>query len=185
MVQVHFNTAFAGMKPEVLRTWLDFDRAQLIGSAIFTQNDSLTSKIVRWAESWRCDEGGFIPSHTGSIIEYKNDLYIFDMKPMRASVQPLYDYLLNTDDKYAIVLRNFNLDTKMFSLNVAEHIGEFYPFLSAIRSVFTKRQTKWVRHCSELHLRELQKQGLFTDLNPEITPDELYHALTESCEVKK
>ena len=139
MVQVHFNTAFAGMKPEVLRTNRYTYRAQLVGSAIFTQNDSLTSKIVRWAESWRCKEGGFIPSHTGSIIEYNDDLYIFDMKPMRASVQPLYDYLLNTDDKYAIVLRNFNLDTKMFSLNVAEHIGEFYPIFISNKKCFYQK----------------------------------------------
>lgn len=178
MTQLHFNTAFQGMRIDDLDKWLEFNRERLIGSAIFTKNNSLTSKIVRWAEGWKCKEKDFIPSHTGSIIDYNGELHIFDMKPMRAKVQPLADYLLNTDEEFALVLRDFMLDTKMFSINIAEHIGEFYPYMSAIRSVFTKRQSKWTRHCSELHLRELQKQKVLTNLNPEITPDELYHVLT-------
>lgn len=179
MTQVHFNSAFVDMPPNIIQSWLDMEKDRLIGSAIFTKNNSVTSKVVRWAEGLKCKDKEFIPSHTGSIIEYKNKLCIFDMKPMRASVQPLFEYLVNTKDEYALILRDFNLDTRMFSLNVAEHIGEFYPFMSALRSVCTKRQTKWVRHCSELHLRELQKQGILTELNPEITPDELYHALAK------
>lgn len=182
MVQIHFESAFKGMTEDELQKWLKLNRERLIGSAIFTKNNSLTSKIVRWAEGWKCKDKAFIPSHTGSIIEYKNDLYLFDMKPLRASVQPLAKYILETNDDFALILRDFKIDTRMFSLNIAYHIGEFYPYLSAIRSVFTKRQTKWVRHCSELHLRELQIQGLYTELNPEITPDELYHALCEEKE---
>ncbi len=177
MVQVHFDTAIQNLSESELETWLEFNHERLIGSAIFTKNNSLTSKIVRWAEGWRCKEKDFIPSHTGSVIEKDGTLYLFDMKPLKASIQPLYDYLINTSDTYALILRDFKLDTNMFSLNIAEHVGEFYPYMSAIRSVFTKRQTKWVRHCSELHLRELQKQGILTELNPEITPDELYHAM--------
>ena len=100
------------------------------------------------------------------------------MKPLRASVKPLADYLSETQDDYVLILRNFELDTRMFSINIAEHINEFYPFMSALRSVLNKRQTKWSRHCSELHLRELQKQGILTHLNPEITPDELFHELS-------
>lgn len=179
MLKIHFNTAFEDMPPNVIKSWIDVEREKLIGSAIFTKNNSITSKIVRWAEGWKCKDKEFIPSHTGSIIEYKNDIYIFDMKPMRASVQPLYEYLTKTKDEFALILRDFDIDTRMFSLNISEHIGEFYPYLSALRSVFTKRETKWVRHCSELHLRELQKQGILTELNPEITPDELYHELVK------
>ena len=175
MVQIHFKSVFVDMPENIVKSWLDINRERLVGSAIFTNNNSLTSKVVRFAEGLKCKDKEFIPSHTGSIIEYKNDLYIFDMKPMRASVQPLLNYLINTSDNYALVLRDFELDGRMFSLNIAYHIGEFYPFLSAVRSVFSKRDTKWVRHCSELHLRELQKQGILTQLNPEITPDELYH----------
>ena len=84
---------------------------------------------------------------------------------------------MNTEDDFKLILRNFDLDTKMFSLNIAEHIGDFYPFMSAIRSIGTKRQSKWRTHCSELHLRELQKQGLFKGVNAEITPDELLHLM--------
>lgn len=175
-MQIHFNSALQDLSIEELDKWLEFNYERLIGSAVFTQNKSLTSKIVRWAEGWRCKDKDFIPSHTGSIIEKDGELYLFDMKPLRASIQPLDKYLKNTSDTYALILRDFKIDTNMFSLNIAEHIGEFYPYMSAVRSVFTKRQTKWVRHCSELHLRELQKQGILTELNPEITPDELYHA---------
>lgn len=177
MVQTHFKSAFKNMNMEELDKWLELNRERLIGSAIFTKNQSFTSKLVCWAERWKCKEKCFVPSHTGSIIDYKGILHIFDMKPLRAKVQPLAKYLLETKDQYALVLRHFPLDTRMFSINVAEHIGEFYPYMSAVRSVFSKRQSKWRRHCSELHIRELQKQGILTELNPEITPDELFHEL--------
>ena len=184
-MKVHFNTAFKGMSEKDLNTWIIFNRKKLIGSALFTKNDSLTSKIVRWAENWgEKDKNRFTPSHTASIIEYNKMLYVFDMKPLKATITPLTNYLLHTDDEYALVIRDFALDEKMFSLNIAEHIGEFYPFMSAIRSVFTKRQSKWRKHCSELHLRELQKQGLFTELNPEICPDELFYEMTNKTQQK-
>lgn len=183
MTQIHYNTAFDGMKSEDLDKWLEFNRERLIGSAIFTKNESFTSKLVRWGEKHlfaKCkDNHCFVPSHTGSIIEYAGGLYIFDMKPLRASVQPLKDYLLNTDDEFVLVLRDFSLNTQMFSLNLQFHIGDWYPYMSAIRSVFTKRQTKSRRHCSEIYLIELKKQGLFQDVNSEITPDELLHLLTK------
>lgn len=180
MAKVHFNTAFEGMSEHDINTWIIFNRKRLIGSAIFTCNDSFTSKVVRWAENWgKKDKEKFTPSHTGSIIEYNKKLYVFNMKPLKATVTPLGNYLLHTGDTYTLVLRDFKLDERMFSLNIAEHIGEFYPFMSAIRSVFTKRQSKWRTHCSELHLRELQKQGILTGINPEITPDELLYELTK------
>jgi len=177
MTQVHFNTAFRGMFPENIDKWLELNRERLIGSAIFTKNKSLTSKLVCWAEKRHCKDDCFVPSHTGSIIEYKGDLYIFDMKPLRAKVQLLSEYLTKNEEEFVFILRDFHLDGRMFSINIAEHIGEFYPYLSALRSAFTKRPSKWRRHCSELHLRELQKQGILTELNPEITPDELFHVL--------
>lgn len=173
-----------------LDKWLELNYENLIGSAIFTKNNTLGSKLVRWGEKHlfaKCKSADcFVPSHTGSIIvknikDFTNNtdnLYIFDMKPPKASIQPLVDYLLNTDEDYKIVIRNFKLMPTAFSMNCLYHVGEFYPYLSALRSVFTKRNTKWVRHCSEFHLRELQKQGLFPNVNPEITPDELYHLLT-------
>lgn len=178
MTKVHFNTAFEGMNELEINTWIVFNRKRLIGSALFTCNHSCVSKIVCWAENWgEKNKKKFTPSHTGSIIEYDKKLYVFDMKPPKATITPLSNYLLYTKDTYALVLRDFNIDEKMFSANIAEHLGQLYPFMSAIRSVFTKRQSKWRNHCSELHLRELQKQGLFKGINPEITPDELYKIL--------
>lgn len=168
---------FKNMSLDEVIGWIDEIKKELIGSAIFTKNNSLTSKLVRWAESWKCKDNDFKPSHTGSIIKKDGRIYIFDMKPPKSSIQPLAEYLLFTKDDYLLVIRNFKLNTKMFSANISYHIGEFYPYLSALRSVFTKRRTKYVRHCSEMHLTELQKQGLFTDINPEITPDELFHLL--------
>lgn len=181
MTQYHYKSAFKDIPENELEKWLEFNKTRLIGSAIFTCQDSWTSKLVRWGERHLFakpeEVTPFVPSHTGSIIEYQGELHIFDMKPLRASVQPLKEYLLYTDEDYCLVLRDFPLNTQMFSLNMQFHIGDWYPYMSALRSVFTKRQTKYATHCSELHLRELQKQNIYKDLNPEITPDELFQVL--------
>lgn len=173
--QIHYNTAFEGMSLEQIEKWINIYRERLIGSAIFTKNNSITSKIVRWAEKLGHKCENFTPSHTGSIIEYNGEIYSFDMKPLKAKVTRLADYIYNTKDDFVIMLRDFDLDTFMFSKNIAYHIGEFYPFLSAIGSVLPSFETKYRNHCSELHLRELQKQDIYTELDPECTPDSLYH----------
>lgn len=173
------DTYFKEISLKEINKFITKNYNKLIGSAIFTKNNSIVSKIVSWVEGIKEKDKNFIPSHTGSIIEYNYTLYLFDMKPPRATMRPLANYLLKTNDEFELVIRNFELDTKMFSANIAYHDKEFYPYLSALRSVLTKRQTKWVRHCSELHFRELQKQGLFLNVNPEITPKELYDLLTK------
>lgn len=165
---------FKSMEREKFYLWVHEHKQALIGSAVFTKNNKLGSKLVSWAQRIHDkSKDEFIPSHTASIIEKDGDLYLFDMKPPKASIQPLTRYLLATDDDYVLLLRNFPLDTFMFSQNMIYHIGEFYAYLSALRSVLTKRDTKFVNHCSELHFRELQKQGLYQGINPEITPNEL------------
>lgn len=174
---IHWKSAFTNLTPEELDGWLKMNRERLIGSAIFTSSNKLTAKLIRWVERLKCGKKGFTPSHTGGIIEYMNDLYIFDVKPFRSSVQPLKDYLLYTDEDYVLVLRDFDLDGKMFSLNCIYHIGDIYPYMSALRSVLTKRQTKNAQHCSEFILRQWQTQGLFPNVNAEISPDELLHLL--------
>lgn len=173
-----FNNAFfKNMNAGDIADWISQNNKQLVGSAIFTRNNSITSKLVQWAEKRHCKDKSFIPSHTGSIISYRDKICIFDMKPPKASITPLFTYLRHTDDDFVIILRDFLLDVNMFSTNIAEHLGELYPYMSAIRSAFTKLPSKWRRHCSELHLRELQKQSIYTKVNPEITPDELYHIM--------
>lgn len=181
MAEIITKEQIQKLSDDKLEAWLKLNHERLIGSAIFTKQDTLSSKLVRWGEKHlfaKCkSEDCFVPSHTGSIIRDCGELKIFDMKPPRASIQPLKEYLKDTDEDYLIVMRNFDLDTAAFSFNLRFHVGESYPYLSALRSVFTKRQSKWRRHCSEMHLRELQKQNLFKDVNSEITPDELYHLL--------
>ena len=183
MTQIHWKSAFENMTFEQINEWVQMYQDRLVGSAIFTRSNSWGSKLVQWGEkhlfAQTKEKSSFIPSHTGSIIYYHNDVYIFDMKPPRASVQPLAEYLYSTDEDYVLVLRDFPIDTRMFSLNCEFHIGEVYPYLSALRSVFTKRESKYRKHCSEFHCRELQKQGVLKCVNPEITPDELFHILTE------
>lgn len=180
MSNIYDNKYFSNMSLEEIDKWIKHNYQLLIGSAVFTKNNSLTSKVVSWAEGWgKKEEAEFVPSHTGSIVEKDGTLYIFDMKPIKASIQPLNKYLYSTKDTFKLVFRTFKIDTFMFSQNMLYHVGEFYPFMSAIRSVFTKRKSKYRTHCSEKHLVELQKQNILTKVNPEITPYELYVLLTK------
>ena len=169
---------FINMSPDMLKVWIAWRKEMLVGSAIFTTSNSLISKLVSWAESWNKD-AEFKPSHVGSIIEQDGNLYVFNMTPPRATMTPLANYLKYTNDDYKLVLRDFDLNTIWFSADIAYHLNEFYPFLSAIRSVFTKWQSKWRNHCSELHARILQRQGLLEGFNPECTPLELFEVLTK------
>lgn len=167
---------FKNMEREAFYLWVHEHKQQLIGSAIFTRNNKLGSRLVSWAQKIHDKaKDDFVPSHTGSIIEKDGELLLFDMKPPKASVQPLTRYLLATDDEYILVLRNFPIDTTIFSQLIIYHLGEFYAYFSALRSVFTKRQTKFVTHCSELHARSLALVGYTfpSDFNLECTPNEL------------
>lgn len=175
---VHFNTAFKGMTREKIELWIKLNKRKLVGSAIFSRNDSLVSKLVQWAEKLHEESNKFVPSHVGGIVEYEGKLYVIDMIPPMCKSTPLVDYLLNSKSDYAVVIRDFRLSGKMFSKNLIEYNGTLYPFLSAIRSVFTKRESKLKKHCSELVLREYQKQNLFKNVNPEITPLELWNLMT-------
>lgn len=177
MQTIFYKSYFKCMTREGIRLWIDMHKQQLVGSAIFTKGTGITANVVVWAEGWTDKRKGFKPSHTGSIVQKDNDVLIFDMKPPKATVQSLEKYLWLTKENFVIVLRDFDLDTNMFSNTILEHVGQGYPYMSAIRSVFNKRPTQWANHCSELHLRKLQLQGLFQDVNAEITPDELLHVL--------
>lgn len=178
MQQIFYKGFFKYMLRDDIQLWIDTHKQQLIGSAIFTKSNNFTANIVTWAEKLRCKQKhGFCPSHTGSIVERNGKLLIFDMKPPRATTQSLEKYLWTSEEDFIIVLRNFGLNTDTFSTTILEHEGQGYPYMSAFRSVLTKQQTKWNCHCSELHLRCLQLQGIMTYLNAEITPDELMHAI--------
>ena len=175
------KSEFINMTPKMLTTWITIHKQRLIGSAVFTSNNSIISKLVSWASTWG-KKADFVPSHVGSIIEQQGNLFVFDMKPPRASMTPLGNFLLYTEDDYKLVMRDFELNDKMFSSNIAYHLNQAYPYLSALRSVFTKRQSKWQTHCSELHLRmlELSNYKVPKGFNLECTPLELYNLLSKS-----
>lgn len=176
--KVFYKSFFKDKTREQIKQWIKDNKKQLVGSAIFTRGTTFGAKLVTWAEGWTCpDKKGFIPSHTGSIVEWCDDILIFDMKPPKACTQSLEKYLWTTKEDFILLLRDFSLDRNMFSRTVLDHNGQKYPYMSALRSVFTKRQTQWNCHCSELHLRKLQMQGIYTDVNAEITPDELMHVM--------
>lgn len=177
---IYTKNYFRSLSESELDYWLRTHRLRLIGSAVFTKGCGLTAKLVAWAEGWRCpDKSTFVPTHTGSIIEKNGETLIFDMKPPKARTQNLKKYLLSTKEDFVLILRDAKIDTKMFVRNLLNEVGRGYPYMSAIRSVFTKRETKWNCHCSELHARELQLCGYEFDASfkLECTPDELFHYL--------
>lgn len=166
------------MKREHLEKWIKLYKMQLVGSAIFTQNNgSLISRLISKVTQEDCTDS-FVPSHVGSLVLIGGNVYIFDMKPPKAKLTRLEDYILKTKDIFVIVMRNFELNTEEFSVNVCERVNQNYGYLSAIQSAF-----KWLwyplrEHCSEIHLKELQKQGLFPGHDPnETTPEDMYHIL--------
>lgn len=179
-VIVHFNTAFENMTRDDIKSWITLNRHKLVGSAIFTKSNSIVSKVVRWAEQWQEPDWGFVPSHVGAVVKKDGELYVVDVIPPKVRLVRLIDYLMRTDIEFALVLRNFPLNGKMFSINLLDKVGEWYPYMSAIRSVFTKRRTKYRQHCSEAVLRQYQLQGRFKNINVECTPLELYNIMIDS-----
>ena len=180
MSLIYDRQYFENMSTREIEEWIIENKKELVGSAIFTANNSFTSKIVRWAENWgNKNKKEFTPSHTGSIVKENSEIVVFDMKPIRAKTTPLLDYLIFTNDDFVIIINDFKLNKKIFSNDILEYVGRFYPYMSAVRSIFNKRNTKWARHCSEIHLRALQKQDIYSGINPEITPEELWHLMID------
>ena len=117
---------FKNMEREKFYLWVHEHKQALIGSAVFTRNNTWGSKIVSFAQKIHDKaKADFIPSHVGSIIEKDGDLFLFDMKPPKASVQPLTRYLLATNDEYILVLRDYPIDKTIFIQLIIYHLGEF------------------------------------------------------------
>ena len=100
------------------------------------------------------------------------------MKPPRPTLTRFDEYLATTKDEYLLVMRNFGIDTEKFSLGILSRVNQRYGYLSAIQSAFKFLWYPLREHCSEIHLKELQKQELFTneDAN-ETTPEDLKEIL--------
>lgn len=100
------------------------------------------------------------------------------MKPPKPTLTKFEDYLANTKDEYLLVMRNFELDTETFSLGILSRVNQRYGYLSAIQSAFKYLWYPLREHCSEIHLKELQKQGLFKEEDAnETTPEDLKEIL--------
>lgn len=178
MVTYHYNSAFSGMSREEIRQFCDLNEFQLIGSALFAKNESIVSKLVSWVCKGKAKDEKFIPSHVGSLILCGGHIYLFDMKPPKPTLTKFEDYLATTKDEYLLVMRNFGIDTEKFSLGILSRINQRYGYLSAIQSAFKFLWYPLREHCSEIHLKELQEQGLFTNENAnETTPEDLKEIL--------
>ena len=179
MQTIFYKSFFKDKTREDIRIWIDMHKEKLVGSAIFTKGTGITANLVVWAESWTDKCKGFKPSHTGSIVEKDGKVIIFNMIPPRGSTQSLETYLWTTKENFVIVLRDYEIDTNVFNKGTLEHVGQGYPYMSAIRSVFTKRPTQWNAHCSELFARVTVMSGhAFSEaFNLECTPNELLHEL--------
>lgn len=168
------NTIFQDMTEKQIEDFCNSNQSNLVGSALFTKNKKVVSKIVSWVCKGKAEDDEFIPSHVGSLILCGGHVYLFDMKPPKAKLTRFDEYLKNSDDEFLLVMRDFKLNIEDFSLGILSRINQHYGYLSAIQSAFKYLWYPLREHCSEIHLKELQKQGLFKgyDAN-QTTPEEL------------
>lgn len=179
-MRIYWDTDFDNMTEEEIIKWIDIHKHKLVGSAIFTANKSLISKIVRFAENkGKNKTDGFVPSHVGSIVEQDGEIYLFNMKMPKASKILLEEYICTTPDTFALVMRDFVVNEKQFSADILEYEGVGYAYMSAIRSLLKIIPSKFARHCSEIHCRALQKQGLYGSINPECHPLDLWKIMVK------
>ena len=136
------------------------------------------SKVISWVCSGKAESKDFVPSHVGSLILAGGHVYLFDMKPPRPTLTRFDEYLANTKDEFMLVLRNFSVDTEKFSLNILSRLNKPYGYLSAIQSAFKYMFWGFKEHCSEIHLKALQDQGLFKEYDAnKTTPEDLKEIL--------
>lgn len=178
VVHVHFNTAFKDMTKKQLEDFCSLKEFSLVGSAVFVKNKAFISKIISWVCSGKAESKDFVPSHVGSLILAGGHVYLFDMKPPRPTLTRFDEYLYKTKDEFMLVMRNFYVDTEKFSLEILSRINKPYGYLSAIQSAFKYMFWGFKEHCSEIHLKALQAQGLFKDKDAnKTTPEDLKELL--------
>lgn len=175
---IHYNTAFQGLKKEQIEKWLTLYKHRLIGSAVFVKGSGIIAELIQKVCSSKAENKSFIPSHVGSLIEIGGQIYLFDMKPPRGTIRPFDEYILNSKDEFMLVMRDFELDTEKFSADICARVNKSYGYLSAIQSAFKYLWWGYKEHCSEIHLKELQEQGLFESYDAnETTPEDLLNIL--------
>ena len=165
-LHIHYNSAFKDMSKEQIEQYCVINEYRLIGSAVFVRNKSFMSKLISRICGGKYKDKAFVPSHVGSLILCGGHIYLFDMKPPK------------TKDEFMLVMRNFSIDTEQFSLGIIKRINNKYGYLSAIQSAFKYLWWGFREHCSEIHLKELQAQGLFKEYSAnQTTPEDLKNIL--------
>lgn len=179
-MKIYSNKDFAKMSLGDIRDFVVKNRRRLIGSAVFTRNKSVISRLICYVSKGREPDAIFVPSHTGSIIGLRGEVFCFDMKPPEGKITSLVEYLSTTEDEFRLVVPDFLLNDSAFSDFISKRIGQSYGYVSALQSAF--RGLRWgsSEHCSEIHLKALQAQGLFVEYDAnKTTPFDLVHILTE------
>lgn len=178
VVHVHSNTAFENMTKDQLTQFCQLREFELVGSAVFVKNKAFVSKVISWVCSGKAESKDFVPSHVGSLILAGGHIYLFDMKPPRPTLTRFDEYLATTKDEFILVMRNFYVNTESFSLDILKRLNKPYGYLSAIQSAFKYMFWGFKEHCSEIHLKALQDQGLFKEYDAnKTTPEDLKEIL--------
>lgn len=162
-----------------LDKWLSENKKQLIGSCIFTRrDDNIMANIIANFTKGSSYENEFVPSHIGTIFEKDGELKVLNILAPKTTVSNLRDILNTYKGKLVLCLRDFHINTENFSNAIAKYEGMEYGFLSAFQTIFENIEIKEGLHCSEVHLLELQKEGLFKGINAnKITPNTLLRLL--------
>ena len=160
-----------------LSKWLQVHRLDLAGASVFTKSSGWLSPTIEFLTRKDCKDTSFIPSHVGSILLLGSILYCFDMKPPKATITNLFDYIVTTNDTFKIVMiLDSKIEIAQFSYDLFCKVDEKYGYLSALQCI---KGLRWIlnrkHHCSELATLEYQKFGYLTDLKADdTTPALLY-----------
>lgn len=178
VVFIYDNNFFHNKTAEEIDNWIEETKYLLVGSAIFVKGKNAISKAISWVCKGKSKNKEFVPSHVGSLVFVGGNVYKFDMMPPSAKLTKLRDYILKTKDEFKIVTRDFELDREKFSLDICSRVNRRYGYLSALQSAFKYLWYPLREHCSEIHLKALQAQNLFTQYKANsATPDDIYRIL--------
>jgi hypothetical protein len=160
------------------------NKDKLVGSCLFEQGEKLAAKITLACTKNKSCNHEFTPSHgTPIYMDDDGNLKIMQIKPPKNYSVDLADYLKTSDVKYAIYLRDFDINEEEFSKSVKQLDGQKYGLLSAIQSVLSSINVDGGLHCSECYMKEIQKYGQFENVDAnKITPHTLLHLLVNKQE---
>lgn len=175
---IYSNLDFKNMNADEIENFIKQNKQALAASAIFVKGKSKISKMISWVCKGKSKNKEFVPSHVGSLVLVGGNVYKFDMVPPCAKLTSLKDYILKSKETYIIAFRDFDCDIEKFSLDVCSRINRRYGYLSALQSAFKYLYYPLREHCSEIHLKCLQLQGLFKEYSANATtPDDLFRIL--------